>query len=1020
MELQMKVTQAVHVLNHDSQSCNRVAANQWLVQFQQTDAAWEVATSILTSNYHHQFVSDFEVDFFAAQILKRKIQNEGSYLQMGAKDALLNALLLAAKRFSLGPPQLLTQICLALSALMLHAVEHGKPIEKLFCSLQSLENHDEGNIAVLEMLTVLPEVVEDQNADYRTSSAQRREYGQELLSHTSVVLEFLHRQSDMSFDSSIQLQGRHRKILRCLLSWVRAGCFSEIPPSSLAGHPLLGFVFNSLQVSSSFDLAIEVLTELVSRHECIPQVLLCKVGFLRDVLLLPALNSGDETVISGLACFLSEIGHAAPALITEASPEAFVLTDALLSCVSFPSEDWEIADSTLQFWCSLAGYILGLDVDSGENIKSVKVLFFPVFSALLDALLLHSQVDDSTFYGEGVMVDLPDSLEQFRMNLTELLVVVCQLLGSTAFIKKILLGGWTSNSLHIPWKEVEAKMFALNAIAEVIIMEAQDIDFSFVIHLVTILSSRPQDDAKGFMRLVFKSAAEVVASYSKRILSCQTNARSLLLFLATGISEPLCSAACASALLKLCEDATAPMYEHSSLEILLWIGESLDERHLPLQDEEKVVSAITLILGSLPNKELKNNLLARLVSPCYEAIGKLIDENQDHSLRHNPASYSQFVNAARRGLHRLGTVFSHLSTESSAGSDLDDPLVALLGVFWQMLEKLFQSEHIGNAILSMAACRALSQAIQSSGQHFTSVLPRVLNCLSTNFMSFQSHDCYIRTASVLVEEFGSREEYGHLFVSIFERFSKSTSIMALTSSYICDQEPDLVEAFANFASIFVRCSPKEVLVVSGSIVELSFQKAAICCTAMHRGAALAAMSFMSCFLETGLNALVESLAHGSELESIVGISDSSIDAMAIQVISHSGDGLVSNLMYALLGVSAMSRVHKAATILQQLAAMCSLSERTTWKVHLCWDSLHGWLHSAVQNLPAEYLKQGEVESLIPLWIKALSVAASDYTESRRNVEETSDYGHMQGKGGRILKRLVREFADGHRNSPNFT
>ncbi|XP_070023691.1 transportin MOS14 isoform X4 [Nicotiana sylvestris] len=999
MELQMKVAQAVHVLNHDSQSCNRVAANQWLVQFQQTDAAWEVATSILTSNYHQQFVSDFEVEFFAAQILKRKIQNEGSYLQMGAKDALLNALLLAAKKFCLGPPQLLTQICLALSALMLHAVEHGQPIEKLFCSLQSLENHDEGTIAVLEMLTVLPEVVEDQNTDHRTSSAQRREYGRELLSHTSVVLEFLHRQSDKSFDSSIQLQGRHRKILRCLLSWVRAGCFSEIPPSSLAGHPLLSFVFNSLQVSSSFDLAIEVLTELVSRHE-------------------------------------------APSLIAEASPEAFVLTDALLSCVSFPSEDWEIADSTLQFWCSLASFILGLDVDSGENAKSVKVLFFPVFSALLDALLLRSQVDDSTFYGDGVMVDLPDSLEQFRMNLTELLVDVCQLLGSTAFIQKIFLGGWTSNSLNIPWKEVEAKMFALNAIsasarlpgikfpdieqscnviiAEVIITEAQENDFSFIIPLVTILSSRPRDDAKGFMRLVYKSAAEVVASYSKWISSCQTNARSLLLFLATGISEPLCSAACASALLKLCEDATAPMHEHSSLEILLWIGESLDERHLPLEDEEKVVSAITLILGSLPNKELKNNLLARLVSPCYEAIGKLIDENQDHSLRHNPASYSQFVNGARRGLHRLGTVFSHLATESSAGSDLDDPLIALLGVFWQMLEKLFQSEHIGNAVLSMAACRALSQAIQSSGQHFTSVLPRVLNCLSTNFVSFQSHDCYIRAASVLIEEFGSREEYGHLFVSIFERFSKSTSIMALTSSYICDQEPDLVEAFANFTSIFVRCSPKEVLVVSGSILELSFQKAAICCTAMHRGAALAAMSFMSCFLETGLNALVESLAHGSELESIVGISDSSIDSMAIQVISHSGDGLVSNLMYALLGVSAMSRVHKSATLLQQLAAMCSLSERTTWKAHLCWDSLHGWLHSAVQSLPAEYLKQGEVESLVPLWMKALAAAASDYIESRRNVGGTSDYGHMQGKGGRILKRLVREFADGHRNSPNFT
>lgn len=36
-----------------------------------------------------------------------QIQNEGSYLQSGAKDALLNALLLAAKRFSSGPHQVL-------------------------------------------------------------------------------------------------------------------------------------------------------------------------------------------------------------------------------------------------------------------------------------------------------------------------------------------------------------------------------------------------------------------------------------------------------------------------------------------------------------------------------------------------------------------------------------------------------------------------------------------------------------------------------------------------------------------------------------------------------------------------------------------------------------------------------------------------------------------------------------------------------------------------------------------------
>lgn len=36
-----------------------------------------------------------------------QIQNEGNHLQLGAKDALLNSLLVAAKKFSSGPPQIL-------------------------------------------------------------------------------------------------------------------------------------------------------------------------------------------------------------------------------------------------------------------------------------------------------------------------------------------------------------------------------------------------------------------------------------------------------------------------------------------------------------------------------------------------------------------------------------------------------------------------------------------------------------------------------------------------------------------------------------------------------------------------------------------------------------------------------------------------------------------------------------------------------------------------------------------------
>ncbi|XP_029122256.1 uncharacterized protein [Elaeis guineensis] len=964
-ELQIKVAQAVHVLNHDAQSCNRVAANQWLVQFQQTDAAWEVATSLLTSpdRLLPPLPLSFEVEFFAAQILRRKIQNEGYYLQVGAKDALLNALLLAAQRFSLGPPQLLTQICLALSALVLRAVEHKKPIEQLFASLQKLQSQENGNVAVLEMLTVLPEeVAEDQNGDRNIDAASRCQFTRELLSHTSTVLEFLLLQSEQRLDDGIQFRERNRKILRCLLSWG------------------------------------------------LPQVLLFRIQYLKEILLLPALLNRDEKVIGGLAGLLSEIGQAAPALIAEASTEALLLADALLRCVAFRSEDWEIADSTLQFWCSLATYLLGVEVGKA-NKKTIEETFSPVFSALLDALLLRAQVDDPGFDGNNGALNIPDGLAQFRMNLEELLVDICQLLGSATFVQKLFCGGWTSADSLIPWVEVETRMFALTMVAETVLKDGNPFNFSVIMRVVTILSSKAPDERKGFLSIVYKSIADVVGSYSKWISSFPSNIRPLLLFCASGITDSISSSACSSALRKLCEDASSVIHEAQNMEILIWLGEGLEKGNLPVEEEEEIVSAITLTLNSIPNKELKKSSLARLLSSSYGAIEKLIEQDNEHSLKQNPAAYTQALNSAARGLYRMGAVFGHLATPISTDQLEEDTILVLLGLFWPLLEKLFRSAHMENGSLSAAACRSLSLAVHSSGQHFLMLLPKVLDCLSTNFLLFQSHDCYLRTAAVMIEEFGHREEYGPLCISTFERFTSAASVTALNSSYICDQEPDLVEAFTNFTSAFVRCCSKDVVAASGSLLEISVQKAAICCTAMHRGAALAAMSYMSCFLEVSLISVLESLAC---------ITEGSLSAVVIHVLSRSGEGLISNVVYALLGVSAMSRVHKSATILQQLAALCSLCERTTWNAVLCWDSLCGWLQSTVQSLPSEYLKQGEAETMVPLWLEALASAASDYLDSKSSDANRSDHVHMQGKGGRTLKRIIRDFADSHRNVPNPT
>jgi len=64
----------------------------------------------------------------------------------------------------------------------------------------------------------------------------------------------------------------------------------------------------------------------------LPQVLLCRVQFLKDVLLLPALANGDEKTVSGLACLMSEIGQAVSSQYC--TPDHIFMVDLLSSFFS--------------------------------------------------------------------------------------------------------------------------------------------------------------------------------------------------------------------------------------------------------------------------------------------------------------------------------------------------------------------------------------------------------------------------------------------------------------------------------------------------------------------------------------------------------------------------------------------------------------------------------------------------------------------------------------------------------------
>lgn len=77
--------------------------------------------------------------------------------------------------------QLLTQICLALSALLLHADPYSKPFDKLMFALQNLQAHDDGNVVLLELLTVLPEEISDTRHSSHHSDLRQEVYPSHFL-----------------------------------------------------------------------------------------------------------------------------------------------------------------------------------------------------------------------------------------------------------------------------------------------------------------------------------------------------------------------------------------------------------------------------------------------------------------------------------------------------------------------------------------------------------------------------------------------------------------------------------------------------------------------------------------------------------------------------------------------------------------------------------------------------------------------------------------------------------------------
>ncbi|CAI5481071.1 unnamed protein product [Closterium sp. Yama58-4] len=263
-------------------------------------------------------------------------------------------------------------------------------------------------------------------------------------------------------------------------------------------------------------------------------------------------------------------------------------------------------------------------------------------------------------------------------------------------------------------------------------------------------------------------------------------------------------------------------------------------------------------------------------------------------------------------------------------------------------------------------------------------------------------------------------------------FVSAPASVALKGPKGAEQQPELTEALLHFATFLLGHVPPTLLASDPSSPVLPplshlLQVAAPGCTAAHRGVSASSFAFISALMTAAIQqaGALSLQAHSqSQPQAQQGVGLPPL----VQLCTAHGTLLSHTPVAALLGPSAVSRVHKCVSLLQQLFHVCCCAARAGGSpqpqgsmpgsaeaeaaaaaaaVQAALAPMHQWLVAALSALPPGFLRAGEAEAVLPAWLTQLASSRPPLAGSSSEVE----WGNT-----RMLRRLLRSFADSHRHT----
>ncbi|CAM9684349.1 unnamed protein product [Chrysoparadoxa australica] len=818
------------------------AANQYLMEFMDNQAAWGVSIDLLAV----QPALDANVQYFAANTLYTKIRKHWHQLELDHRSQLSAAMLGLLQKDpdpqqALGngaetlayPKVVMGRLCLALAAIAVRAPGGIDAFVNEAFKFSQQQSHDgshaatngtvaargvrcAGMQALLQMLDALPDEVD--GAD--VSRSRRLELTDDLLRHVPRVLEavlFTITQVaarlitdylwGMSSDLlALRLQGGKdwgpdlaRLALTTAAKWVALG----VSLSSLATvhEALFRQLLHVLQVltipPSGSDLSvacqvINVLNAVLAVDEYPRPASTAAEAYLSALQCLPALyakavSEDDEDSCLTLCAAATNFASKEMALVASASEVGLHLVVFILQCTG--SHWLKVALLSLDFWLELQ------DVPVSERHPS---LGHPVYVKLLDVLLAQCQYPQnfSSFDSYSEEHWDPEAFRELRegaQGVNDVHVVIYYLL-RTHFFKHIM----DRLKLHgASWQALEVSLLTVTMVSKemkgLLRTEGKgpDAEESRAL-LCSMLQELLVNPMVSSTPLVLSAGCQFVGGFSQLLLNQGQMLVPALSYLKAGLRESDASMKAAKAMRNICVTCDrAVAGNDQALQLLLGVLEEDAVAGTGIEEKLILVESAVRILAML-DVAVASPLAVQLTSP---ALGVLATELQKGSQLADPEKLSQSLELMAQAVR-----FMDAPPEPSGAHIALD----LLSRLWPLLEAAAQR---------MAADEQVVISLFTlMGKMFTSLretlarqvhVPTLLK-VATDCFESHKYPCCLDCLSSAVEVYGA--EAAPHFQQIMTMVTKQTFARVQEHSHP-GECPHLIKAFYDLAARFCMFCP---------------------------------------------------------------------------------------------------------------------------------------------------------------------------------------------------------------------